>query len=58
MSKYGITNLESGLMNNDNKVKNVVKQRKLPVKYILSWVLGFFGAIILGYFVYIGWKIL
>ena len=45
-------------MNNDNKVKNVVKQRKLPVKYIFSWVLGFFGAIILGYFVYIGWKIL
>ena len=40
--------------NKGNNMKNIVKKKKVSFKYVLFWVLGILGAILLGYFLFVG----
>lgn len=37
--------------------KNVIKQKKLSWKYVLFWILGILGALIVSYFIFVGFQI-
>ena len=39
------------------KQKNVVKKKKLSLKYILFWILGILGAVVVVYFFFIGGEV-
>jgi|GEM_PF-4524848 len=38
-------------------MKNIVKKKKVSFKYALFWVLGIIGAILAGYFLFVGSKV-
>lgn len=40
--------------NKGNNMKNIVKKKKVSFKYVLFWVLGILGAILAGYFLFVG----
>ena len=35
-------------------MKNIVKKKKVSFKYVLFWILGILGAILAGYFLFVG----
>jgi len=54
---YRKTGKKSRKKSKGNKMKNIVKKKKVSFKYALFWVLGIIGAILAGYFLFVGSKV-